>query len=66
VSLFNKLDDKHLEEARQQVVGNDVVCPRCKASYSMSGDTLTNFNATLGLETHKCPHCGNVTARQRG
>jgi len=65
MGLFTTTDDKHLEEAKKQVVAGDGVCPNCKAPFSISGATLTTFNAALGVEGHKCPACSYVISRRR-
>lgn len=65
MGLFTTTDDKHLEAARKLVVSGDSVCPHCKAQLTMSGETLMSFNASLGIEGHKCPSCGQIISRRR-
>ena len=65
MGLFTTTDDKHLEAARRQVVAGETVCPSCKAAFSISGVTLSTFNAALGIEGHTCPSCGHVLSRRR-
>ncbi len=65
MGLFTTTDDKHLEEARKQVVPAECICPGCKQPFHISGQTLAAFNAPLGLEGHTCPHCGFTVSRRR-
>ncbi len=65
MSLFTETDDKHLEEARRHVTASDTVCPGCQAPLTLSGATLTSFNAALGIEGHTCPACGHVISRSK-
>jgi hypothetical protein len=65
MGLFTTTDDKHLEAARRHVVPSETVCPSCKAPLSLSGATLTTFNAALGIEGHTCPACGQTMSRRR-
>jgi transcription initiation factor IIE alpha subunit len=65
VGLFTRTEDKHLEEARKHVAPGDTVCPNCKEALSLSGATLTSFNAAIGLEGHTCPKCGQVISRSK-
>ncbi len=65
MGLLSTTDDKHLEAARRHVVPSDLVCPGCKASFSISGATLSAFNGALGIEAHTCPSCGQVISRRR-
>ena len=65
MGLFTTTDDKHLEAAKKLVSPSDIVCPGCKAPLSLSGATLSTFNASLGLEGHECPSCGHVVSRRR-
>ena len=64
MGLFTTTDDKDLEEARKRVVATEVVCPACKAPFTTSGASLSAINASLGLEAHKCPNCGEVVTRR--
>jgi hypothetical protein len=65
MSLFTTTDDKHLEDARRHVTSSETVCPGCKAPLTLCGETLTSFNAALGLEGHTCPACGQVISRRK-
>jgi hypothetical protein len=65
MGMFTKTDDKHLEEARRHVTSGDTVCPGCQAALTLSGATLTSFNAALGLEGHTCPACGQIISRRK-
>ena len=65
MGLFTTTEDKQLEEARKQVVPSEVVCPACKAPFTANGQTLSAVNPALGLEAHKCPHCGHIVSSRR-
>jgi hypothetical protein len=65
MGLFTTTDDKQLEEARKRVVPSEVVCPACKAPFTSSAQTLSAVNPALGLEAHKCPHCGHLLSSRR-
>ncbi len=65
MALFTTLTNEELEEARDQVVPGDCICPGCKEPFSANGATLSAFNAALGLEGHSCPRCGFVVSRRR-
>ena len=65
MGLFTTTDDKQLEEARDEVVPSEHVCPGCKQPFMATGATLTAFNGALGLEGHTCPGCGHVLALRR-
>jgi hypothetical protein len=65
MGLFTTQFDQQLEDARKHVVAGDTVCPACKATISLSGATLTAFNAALSIEAHACPQCGHTISRRR-
>ena len=65
MALFTTTEDKQLEAARAQVVAGDAVCPGCKVAFTITGATLTMFNAALGMEGHRCPNCGYRIVRRR-
>jgi hypothetical protein len=65
MGLFTTTDDKQLEEARKNVVPSEMVCTACKQPFTSSGQTLSAVNPALGLEAHKCPHCGNLLSSRR-
>jgi hypothetical protein len=65
MGLFTTTDDKQLEEARKLVVPAEVVCPACKQPFTTSGESLSAVNPALGLEAHKCPHCGHLLSSRR-
>jgi hypothetical protein len=65
IGLLTTTDDKQLAEAKKQVTAGDAVCPSCKAAIVLSGETLSMFNAALGLEGHTCPACGHTLSRRR-
>jgi rubredoxin len=65
VGLFTTTEDKQLEEARKHVVPSEVVCPGCKQPFTAGGPTLSAVNPALGLEAHKCPHCGHILSSRR-
>jgi hypothetical protein len=65
MGLFTTTDDKQLEEARKNVVPSEVVCPACKQPFTSEGKTLSAINPALGLEAHKCPHCGHLLSSRR-
>lgn len=65
MGLFTNMDDKALTDARKQVVPSERVCPSCKAPFVSSGATLSAFNAALGIEAHRCPHCGHIVSQRR-
>jgi len=65
MGLFRTTEDPDLEDARQQVVPSDRVCPHCKAPFRTSGETLSAWNAALGIEGHTCPACGQTLTVRR-
>lgn len=65
MGLFTTREDEQLEAARTQVVPGECVCPSCKEPFRTDGKTLHAFNAALGIEGHKCPHCGFLVSRRR-
>ncbi|HEX2571249.1 MAG TPA: hypothetical protein VH877_16950 [Polyangia bacterium] len=60
MGLLTRTEDRHLEEARREVVASERVCPHCKATITISGATLTTFQAAVGMEGHTCPACGQL------
>ena len=65
MGMFTSLENKDLELARKQVVPGERICPGCKQSFTTEGATLSMFNPALGIEGHKCPHCGHVLSIRR-
>ena len=65
MGLLTTLHDQISEEARNQVVPGEMVCPACKAPFTKSGATLVAWNAGIGLEGHKCPACGHLVTLSR-
>ena len=65
MGLFTKRTDIELEQARNDVVPGQRVCPSCRAEFTTSRETLTMVNAALGIEGHKCPSCGAVAVSRR-
>ena len=65
MGLFTTTDDAVLEEARKLVVPGDRICPACKQSFHAAGPTLTTWNPSVGIEGHKCTHCGHVVILRR-
>jgi hypothetical protein len=65
MGLFTTTEDKVLEEARKQIVPGERICPGCKQPFVSSGETLTAFNPSLGIEGHTCPRCGHVLSFRR-
>lgn len=65
MGLFTTTKDRHLAEARKEVVPTALVCPTCKAPFTTSGETLTALNRPLGIEAHKCPSCGAILSHAR-
>lgn len=65
MGLFTTTENKEMEEARQQIVPGERICPTCKQPFTSSGATLTAYNGALGIEGHSCPHCGHVLSFRR-
>lgn len=65
MGLFSTQENQQLEEARKRVLQSEQVCPSCKQLFSITGETLSAVNPALGLEAHKCPHCGHVITRRQ-
>jgi hypothetical protein len=65
VGLFTTTEDAQLEDARKRVVPSEKICPGCKQSFTAVGATLTAIEPALGIEAHKCPHCGFVLSSRR-
>jgi hypothetical protein len=65
MGLFTTTEDPQLEERRKEVVASERVCPACKQPFTSTGATLQAFNPALGIEGHKCPHCGHVLSLRR-
>jgi hypothetical protein len=65
MGLLTTTEDPQLQEAREQVVPAEVVCPGCKSPFTKTGETLTALNAPLGLEAHRCPACGCTVSARR-
>ena len=60
MGLFTTTEKKELEEARKQIVPGERVCPQCKQGFTSTGQTLSAWNGSLGIEGHACPHCGSL------
>jgi transposase-like protein len=65
MGLFTTTEDPQLEEARKEVVAGEMVCPSCKQPFVREGATLVAWNGAIGLEGHKCPHCGHTFTVRR-
>lgn len=65
MGLFTTNDDAGLIEARKLVTDGEMVCPACKQPFVKSGATLMAWNAAIGLEGHKCPHCDHTLTLRR-
>jgi hypothetical protein len=65
MGLLTTTEDPDLEDAREQVVPTELVCPGCQAPFTSSGETLRAFNAPLGIEAHECPACGATLSHRR-
>ena len=59
MGLFTRMHDKVLDEVRSLVAAGDLVCPSCKSGFVKSGATLVGWDEGIGLEAHRCPHCGH-------
>lgn len=66
MGLLTTTDKKELEEARKQIVPGERICPSCKQPFTSTGQTLSAWNATLGIEGHACPRCGALLTIMRG
>ena len=65
MGLFTTTEKKELEEARQQIVPGERICPACKQAFTSTGKTLSAWNGALGIEGHACPHCGTLVSFRR-
>ncbi len=65
MGLFTTMENAELEAGRKQVTSGEVVCPACKAPFVKSGATLAAWNASIGLEGHRCPSCGHLLTLRR-
>lgn len=50
--------DLDLEQYKKTAVPTERVCPTCAKPFTGGAQTLTAVNKELGMESHKCPHCG--------
>jgi ssDNA-binding Zn-finger/Zn-ribbon topoisomerase 1 len=65
MGLFVTTENKEMEDARNQVEPSERICPSCKQPFTSTGQTLSAWNGALGIEGHKCPHCGSVLSFRR-
>lgn len=65
MGLVTTTEDHDLEEARKLVDPSESICPGCKQSITLTGETLTTFNPAIGLEGHQCPHCGQTISKRK-
>lgn len=59
MGILTSITDQKLDEARKNLVSEDLVCPACAAPFATTKETLSAVNPELGMRMHTCPACGH-------